>query len=80
MKNKKIDPEKFYTPKEIVSLGIMSANNTDTQHRMLLRFIRQKRIEAKNLGGDKKPRYVVQGKHLIAYRDTQVKPGDYETK
>ena len=77
---KKIDPEKFYTPKEIVGLGIMSAKTVDTQHQMLLRFIRQRRIEAKNLGGDKKPRYVVQGKHLISYRDTQVKPGSYETK
>ena len=37
-------------------------------------------IEAKNLGGTKKPRYVVQGRHLISYRDTQVKPGSYETK
>jgi len=77
---KKIDPEKFYTPKEIVELGIMTANSTDTKRQMLLRFIRQKRIEAVNLGGSQKPRYVVQGKHLIAYRDMQEKPGDYETK
>lgn len=77
---KKIDPEKFYTPKEIIGLGIMTAKTVDTQHQMLLRFIRQRRIEAKNLGGDKKPRYVVQGKNLIAYRDSQMKPGSYETK
>lgn len=76
----KIDPEKFYTPKEVVDLGIMSASTNDTKRQMLLRFIRERRIEAVNLGGDKKPRYVVQGKHLIAYRDAQVKPGEYETK
>ena len=77
---KKIDPEKFYTPKEVISFGIMTAGSQDTQRQMLLRFIRQKRIEAKNLGGTRKPRYVVQGKHLIAYRDTQMKPGEYEKK
>lgn len=76
----KIDPEKFYTPKDIARLGLMTANTPDTQRQMLLRFIRQKRIEAVNLGGAKKPRYVVQGKHLIAYRDSQMKPGDYEKK
>lgn len=77
MKNKKIDLEKFYTPKEIVDLGIMTASTTDTQRQMLLRFIRTKRISAVNLGGDKKPRYVVQGKHLVEYMNTQMKPGDY---
>lgn len=77
---KKINPEKFYTPKEIITLGIMSATTEDTQRQMLLRFIRQKRIEAVNLGGEKKPRYVVQGKHLIDYVNTQIKPGEYIKK
>ncbi len=76
----KINPEKFYTPKEIVKLDIMSASNADTKHQMLLRFIRENRITAINLGGDKKPRYVVQGKHLIEYKNTQMKPGEYEKK
>jgi len=75
---KKIDPEKFYTPKEIVGLGIISAEKSGTQ--MLLRHIRQGKVEALNLGGEKKPRYAVQGKHLVKYRDTQMKPGQYETK
>ncbi len=77
---KKIDPEKFYTPKEIAALGIMTASTPDTQRQMLLRHIRDGRIQALNLGGDKKPRYAVQGKHLISYRDTQVKPSGYEKK
>lgn len=80
MKNKKINPEKFYTPREIVALGIMTASTEDTQRQMLLRMIRQKRITAVNLGGDKKPRYVVQGKHLSDYLTKEVKPGEYDTK
>ncbi len=76
----KINPEKFYTPKEIVSLGIMKASTPDTKRQMLLRFIREKRIEALNLGGDKKPRYVVQGKNLLEYMNTQMKPKQYIKK
>lgn len=80
MKNTKIDLEKFYTPNEVVALGIMSAKTPDTKKQMLLRFIREGRLEAKNLGGDKKPRYVVQGKHLVEYLNTQMKPGSYTKK
>lgn len=76
--NKKINPEKFYTPKEIVGLGIISAEKSGTQ--MLLRHIRQGKVEALNLGGEKKPRYAIQGKHLISYRDTQVKTEKYMKK
>lgn len=77
---KKINLEKFYTPKEIIKLGVMTASTPDTQRQMLLRFIREKRIQALNLGGEKKPRYVVQGKHLVEYINSQMKPGDYEKK
>ena len=80
MTKSKIDPEKFYTPKDIESLGVMTASTPDTRRQMLLRFIRQGRIEALNLGSEKKPRYAVQGKNLIKYRDGQMKPGQYETK
>lgn len=84
MAKKKIDPEKFYAPKDIIALGIdfgiTDASSPDTKRQMILRFIRQGRIPATNVGGEKKPRYVVQGKHLIEYRDTQVKPGEYMTR
>lgn len=76
----KIKEEKFYTPKEITELGIMTASSPDTKRQMLLRFIREGRIQAVNLGGDKKPRYVVQGKHLMEYMNTQMKPGEYTKK
>lgn len=77
---KKINPEKFYTPGEVVGLGVMTASNEDTQKQMLLRMIRQKRITALNLGGEKKPRYVIQGKHIVEYLNTNMKPGEYEKK
>lgn len=77
---KKINPEKFYTPGEVVALGVMTASTEDTQRQMLLRMIRQKRIEAINLGGDQKPRYVIQGKNLVQYMKANMKPGEYEKK
>lgn len=79
-KAKKINPDQFYSVKETLDLGLMTASSFNTQRQMLLRLIRQKRIEAKNLGGEKKPRYVIQGAHLISYRDAQVKPEEYAKK
>lgn len=76
----KINPEKFYTAKQIADMGVMTATKPDTKRQMLLRYIRNGEIEAVNVGGEKKPRYLVQGKHLIAYRDRQVKPGEYTKK
>lgn len=78
--SKKINPEKFYAPKDIVELGVLTASTPDTKRQMLLRHIREGKIEAMNLGGDKKPRYVVQGKNLIKYRDEQMKPGEFIKK
>jgi len=75
-----IKQDKFYTPKDIEKLGIMSASNTDTRRQMLLRFIRDGRIKATNLGSNKKPRYVVHGNDLLEYVKTQLKPGDYLKK
>lgn len=78
--SKQIKEEKFYTPNEVVELGIMKANTIDTKKQMLLRFIRQGRIESKNVGGKNKPRYLIQGKDLIQYMNRQVKKGSYITK
>lgn len=77
---KKINPEKFYTPKDMLDFGITNASSKDTKKQMLLRFIRQGRIEALNLGSEQKPRYVVQGKNIIKYLDRQIKPGQYIKK
>lgn len=76
-----IKADKFYTPNEIIELGILTkAKSNDTRRQMVLRFIRESRVEYINLGNEKQPRYVVQGKHLIAYRDKRVKAGQYVTK
>lgn len=80
MKNKKVNLEKFYTPNEIVGLGVMNANTKDSQKQMLLRFIREKRIKVVNVGGDSSPRYLVQGKDLSEYFKAQLNPKEYITK
>ena len=77
---KEIKDGEFYTPKEAVGFGIMTANNEDTQRQMLLRKIKNGEIKAKNVGGEKKARFLIQGKELIAYRDAQMKRGKYVTK
>lgn len=76
----KIKDDKFYTPKEIIKFGIMSAKNEDTKKQMLLRFIRDGRIEALNLGTDNKPRYVVRGKELKDYMQANLKKSEYIKK
>lgn len=76
-KKHKIDPEKYYTPKEVIKLGISTAKDTQ----VLLRHIRAGKIpDTLNLGSEKRPRYALKGKHLVDYLDKQVKPGEYETK
>ena len=77
---KKVNLEKFYTPNEIVELGVMTAPTTDGQKQMLLRYIRDKKIVAVNVGGDRKPRYLVRGKDLVEYMNAQLKTGQYITK
>lgn len=77
---KKINPEKFYTPKEIIDFGIMTATSVDTKRQMLLRFIREGRIVATNVGGELKPRYLVQGKNLLEYMKANMKQGQYLKK
>lgn len=74
----KINPEKFYTPTEIAKMeNILSANSADTRRQMLLRHIRDKKVVAVNLGGDRKPRYVIQGKHLVSYIQANMEPAEY---
>lgn len=76
----KIKEDKFYTPKEIIKFGIMTAKTEDTKKQMLLRFIRQGKIESLNLGTDNKPRYVVRGKELIDYMNANLKKSEYIKK
>lgn len=77
---KDIKPENFYPVSDIVDMNILTASTPNTQRQMLLRHIREKEVEAINVGGEKKPRYIIQGKHLIKYLDRQVKPKGYIKK
>lgn len=79
-KAQKIDPEKFYTPSEACELGVISGKSPNVRRQMLLRNIRDGKITAINVDSQKKPRYVVQGKHLLDYQTTQLKPGSYLKK
>lgn len=75
-KKPQIDPEKYYTPKECVKIGVTTAKDTQ----VLLRHARAGKIpETLNLGSEKRPRYAFKGKHLIEYRNGQM-AGKYETK
>lgn len=78
---KKINPEEFYTPIEIAKReDLLTAGNPNTRRQMLLRHIREKKVIAKNLGGNGKPRYVIQGKHLIDYINESMGPESYTKK
>ncbi len=76
----KIVEDKFYTVKQIANIGVLKAPSEYSRRQMLLRYIRDGKIEAQNVGGKLKPRYLVQGKNLIAYKNAQVKPGEIVTK
>lgn len=69
----KIQDEKFYKPNEIVKFGLTKAKTESTQRQMILRKIKEKKLNAINVGSELKPRYVVQGRHIKDYLDRQVK-------
>lgn len=70
----KIKKDEYYTPNELVSMRVAKSRQ------MILRHIRQDKIKSKNLGSDKKPRYIVLGKDFIKYSNTQMRAGEYITK
>lgn len=78
---KKIEEEKFYTPTEISSMNnVLTASNPSTRRQMLLRHIRDNKIQAINVGGKKKARYIIQGKNLIDYLKSNIPPEAYIKK
>jgi hypothetical protein len=72
---KKIKKTEWYTPKEIVENGfidsITKATSKENKLQMMLRFIRTKRIEAKNVGTKQKHRYIILGEHLTKFINTK---------
>lgn len=79
-KSIEIKSDEFYSPRDIIGMGFLTAKSENTRAQMILRHIRTGRLPAKNVGGDKQPRYVVRGKDLIAYRKAVMSPGSYESK
>lgn len=76
----KIKHDKFYTPKEMITFVPSKASTDDVKRQMILRHIGEGKINAVNLGGEKKPRYVIQGKNVQEYLDTHISPGEYNKK
>lgn len=78
----KIKEDDFYTPTEVSEMLKSRATNPDTKKQMILRHIRNGKLKATNLGGEKKPRYVVRGKDIIDYKNRQITAGSghYRTK
>lgn len=72
----KIKNTVWYTPNEIIESGVWDAvtkaSFKTTKQQMLLRFIREKRLLAKNLGTEQKPRYVVLGKNLKTFINRKI--------
>jgi len=72
---KKIKKTGWYTPKEIVDNGfidtITKASSKENKLQMLLRFIRTKRLKAKNVGSEGKYRYIVLGEDLTNFINTK---------
>jgi hypothetical protein len=63
--------DEFYTPNEIVRMGVIKGVNVDTRRQLLLRHIRNGDLEAKNLGTEAKPRYAIRGIHLREFINKQ---------
>ena len=72
---KKIEDEKFYTPNDM-----LKNSKAFPSRQMVLRHIRKGTIKATNFGSEKKPRYVVQGKHIVEYMNGAMSPSDYTKK
>lgn len=66
-----ITTDEFYTPNEIVRMGVLKGPNLDTRKQMILRHIREGKLPAKNVGTEAKPRYVVRGLDLKEYLKTK---------
>ena len=69
----KINTEEYYTPNEMIYLLDRSVSNEDTSKQIILRHIRNGTLIAKNVGGKLKPRYLIQGKNIVDYKNRKLK-------
>ena len=63
----KIKIEKFYTPREIFELGVITNRKGKPDYSLILRLIKAGKLRAKNFGCGKKPQYRVKGSDLIKF-------------
>lgn len=75
----KIKKDEFYTPKEVAEM-LETAPTKDSRKQLVLRKIRNGDLKYKNVGDENQPRYLVRGKDLLDYYNTQMKPGQYIKK
>ena len=60
----KIDKNYYYTPNQIVEMGIMKAKTVNSQRQMLLRYIREGKLPSRNIGQANNPLYLIHGSDL----------------
>lgn len=71
-KKVKIDAEKFYSPLEVVNMGVILNTSMLPCRFTLYRLLRNKTIKAIKIGsGTSKARYKVQGKDLLSFINTR---------
>lgn len=62
----KIKPSKWFTVSEINDLGVFLDSNGKPSMFIIYRLIRKGRLPYQDVGASEEPRYLVQGKDLIA--------------
>lgn len=63
----KVDDTKMYSVVEIVELGVIVNTNFESVDYKIYRVIKDGSLPAVNLGSEKMPRWVVEGRDLKAY-------------
>jgi len=60
---------KHYSVNDIAKENLVAfgGESFNAQKQMILRYIREGRLEATNVGGEKKPRYIVSGAELLKF-------------
>ena len=72
MKTKKIDAAKFYSPNEILDLGIVVNTSMQPCRHALYRLLRSNTIKSIKVGsGTTKARYKVLGRELINFTNNR---------
>lgn len=70
-KIKKIDPNKLYSPQEILDLGVITDTSLKASLFTFYRVLKSGNLPYINIGIGKRPRYRVNGKDLIKYLESR---------